>query len=160
MAEAPRIRRSWTIWACKALAGLAVFPSPHNWSISRSELTGRPRLSARRARRARCFAPRTGRVSPPWTTSSSPNSFTSTSPRYDRWPRRARHERPTRLRATSVAPQVASARCLPDPTEKERKHHDRGEPPHQALWQDRRGGRGLLYRESRPGDRLPRTERG
>ena len=84
MAEAPRVRRSWTIWACKALAGFAVCPSPHSWSIRRSALTGLPRLRARRARRARCLAPRTGIATPPLTTSNSPKSFTSTPPRYDR----------------------------------------------------------------------------
>ena len=37
-------------------------PSPQSWSISRSALTGRPRLSARRASRARCLVPRTRTV--------------------------------------------------------------------------------------------------
>ena len=90
MDEAPRVRRNWPIWACKALPGFAGCPSPHSWSISRSALTGAPRLRARSASRARCLSPRTAIGSPSLVTTKSPKSFTSTTPPYDRCPRRAR----------------------------------------------------------------------
>ena len=42
-----------------------------------------------------------------------------------------------------------NARCLPDQIDEERKHHDRGNAPDQALRQDRCGRRGLLHRPAR-----------
>ena len=38
IAADPKVRRSWPIWACRALAGFAACPSPHSRSISRSAL--------------------------------------------------------------------------------------------------------------------------
>ena len=65
IAAGPRVRRSWPICVCRALAGFAACPSPHSRSISRSALTGCPRCRASRASRARCLAPRTGTGTPP-----------------------------------------------------------------------------------------------
>ena len=71
---------------------------------------------------------------------------------------RLRLDRP-RLSGSSVAPQAQSAGCLQTKNIEERKHHDRGKAPDQALRQDGGGRRGLLHRPARAGDRLPRPQR-
>ena len=35
-----KVRRSWPIWACRALAGFVACPLSHSTSINRSGLTG------------------------------------------------------------------------------------------------------------------------
>ena len=137
MDEAPRVRRNWPIWACKALPGFAGRPSPHSWSISRSALTGASSIEGQECQQGPLLV--------------AANSYRLTIPRHHEVAEELHFHDPT-VRPLSTPGPIELIRAISGVRQfhlrprsqtasettyiEEREHHDRGKAPDEALRQD------------------------